>query len=195
MIIRVGCTLVVTAFVAVGIWVSDARAAEPIAAEPIAAAPSAALAPLEPAPVAPGSPGAAQVEAAIARQLQGLEFAASAGASPMTLRETPALRPAATPWMSAPRVGVTQRRAGALFLGAGLFALAGAGALAISVAGNRDNESLYCAGDPQCTDALGLLARSRANDGALVGYLLASDRKSTRLNSSHPSISRMPSSA
>jgi hypothetical protein len=147
-----------------GSWMHPARAAETGAAEVVPAAVAAAPQLDPPTPAS----------TAAARQLDGPEFAAAEDAAPATARETPP-RQSQLPLSLAPanQAGVTQRRVGAVVLGAGIFALAGAGAMAISVAGNRENDASYCGGDPQCTDPLGLLARSRASDGAAVGYVLA----------------------
>ena len=41
----------------------------------------------------------------------------------------------------------------------------------------------------------GFVFAAHGNEGALTGGLVARDRKSTRLNSSHRRLSRMPSSA
>jgi hypothetical protein len=175
-------------------WVHAASAAEPAllpAAEPrttgnpvLAPAMSAAVPPSAAAEPPPsGTPGVAQPGAARpgegantapeqaldARLLCELPLSTAGDAQPIA-RETPP-RIALLPKLQ-PEVGAGQRRAGFIVLGASFFAFAGAGAMALSVAGNRENDLLYCAGDPNCTDSLGLLARSRARDGALAGYLL-----------------------
>jgi hypothetical protein len=72
-----------------------------------------------------------------------------------------------------PHAGRTQRILGAVAIGAGFFSLTGATALGFHVAGNRENELLYCGAlDGECADQLGLVARDRRKAGTVAAYAL-----------------------